>query len=153
MRLINEKGDMLGVLSRSEALKVAVEAGLDLVEISPNAEPPVCKILNYGKYKYELQKKKAEAKKKQKVVEVKEMQLRPMIDPHDFDIKCKAIKRFIEEGNKVKIVMRFRGRELSHQEIGMGILLKVKSLFEETTKVDHMPKLEGRQMVMVMSPK
>lgn len=151
--MINEKGDMLGVLSRSEALKVAAEAGLDLVEISPNAEPPVCKILNYGKYKYELQKKKAEAKKKQKVVEVKEMQLRPMIDPHDFEIKCKAIKRFIEEGNKVKIVMRFRGRELSHQEIGMGILLKVKGIFEEISKVDHMPKLEGRQMVMVLSPK
>lgn len=144
---------MLGVLSKSEALKVALEAGLDLVEISPNAEPPVCKILNYGKYKYELQKKKAEAKKKQKVVEVKEMQLRPMIDPHDFEIKCKAIKRFIDEGNKVKIIMRFRGRELSHQEIGMGILLKVKSLFEEISKVDHMPKLEGRQMVMVLSPK
>ena len=100
-----------------------------------------------------MQKKKNEAKKKQKVVEVKEMQLRPMIDPHDFEIKCKAINRFIDEGNKVKIVMRFRGRELSHQEIGMGILLKVKSLFEETSKVDHMPKLEGRQMVMVLSPK
>ncbi len=153
VRLINDKGDMLGVLSKSEALKVAQDAGMDLVEVSPNAEPPVCKVLNYGKYKYELQKKKAEAKKKQKVIEVKEMQMRPMIDPHDFEIKCKAIKRFLDDGNKVKIVMRFRGRELSHQEIGMGILLKVKSLFEEITKVDHMPKLEGRQMVMIVSPK
>lgn len=144
---------MLGVLSKSEALKVAQEAGLDLVEVSPNAEPPVCKVLNYGKYKYELQKKKAEAKKKQKVIELKEIQMRPMIDPHDFEIKCKAIKRFLDDGNKVKIVMRFRGRELSHQEIGMGILLKVKTLFEEVSKVDHMPKLEGRQMVMVISTK
>lgn len=144
---------MLGVLSKSEALKVAQEAGLDLVEVSPNAEPPVCKVLNYGKYKYELQKKKAEAKKKQKVIELKEIQMRPMIDPHDFEIKCKAIKRFLDDGNKVKIVMRFRGRELSHQEIGMEILLKVKSLFEEISKVDHMPKLEGRQMVMVISTK
>lgn len=151
--MIDEKGEMLGVLSKSEALKVAQDAGLDLVEVSPNAEPPVCKILNYGKYKYELQKKKAEAKKKQKVIEVKEIQMRPMIDPHDFDIKCKAIKRFLESGDKVKLVMRFRGRELSHQEIGMGILLKVKTLFEEVSKVDHMPKLEGRQMVMIISPK
>lgn len=153
VRVINEKGEMLGVMSRQEALKAAFEAGLDLVEISPNAQPPVCKILNYGKYKYETQKKKAEAKKKQKVIEVKEVQLRPMIDPHDFEIKCKAMKRFLEDGNKVKVVMRFRGRELSHHEIGMEILVKVKKLFEETTKVDHMPKLEGRQMVMVISPK
>ena len=153
VRLIDEKGEMIGVVSRSDALKLAQNAGLDLVEVSPNAEPPVCKILDFGKYKYELQKKKAEAKKKQKVVEVKEIQLRPMIDPHDFEIKCKAIKRFIEEGNKVKIIMRFRGRELSHQNIGYELLMKVKEQFEETTKVDHNPKLEGKQMIMIISPK
>ena len=138
---------------RSEAMNLAQRAGMDLVEVSPNAEPPVCKILDFGKYKYELQKKKAEAKKKQKVVEVKEIQLRPMIDPHDFGIKCKAIQRFIEEGNKVKIIMRFRGRELSHQNIGYEILMKVKTQFEEVSKVDHSPKLEGKQMIMIISPK
>ena len=144
---------MLGVVTKSEAMNLAQKAGMDLVEVSPNAEPPVCKILDFGKYKYELQKKKAEAKKKQKVVEVKEIQLRPMIDPHDFGIKCKAIQRFIEEGNKVKIIMRFRGRELSHQNIGYEILMKVKTQFEEVSKVDHNPKLEGKQMIMIISPK
>ena len=144
---------MLGVVTKSEAMNLAQKAGMDLVEVSPNAEPPVCKILDFGKYKYELQKKKAEAKKKQKVVEVKEIQLRPMIDPHDFGIKCKAIQRFIEEGNKVKIIMRFRGRELSHQNIGYEILMKVKTQFEEASKVDHSPKLEGKQMIMIISPK
>ena len=144
---------MLGVVTKSEAMNLAQKAGMDLVEVSPNAEPPVCKILDFGKYKYELQKKKAEAKKKQKVVEVKEIQLRPMIDPHDFGIKCKAIQRFIEEGKKVKIIMRFRGRELSHQNIGYEILMKVKTQFEEVSKVDHNPKLEGKQMIMIISPK
>ncbi len=153
VRLIDEKGEMVGVLTKSEALKMAQEAGLDLVEVSPNAEPPVCKILDFGKYKYELQKKKAEAKKKQTVVLVKEIQMRPMIDPHDFDIKCKAIKRFLEEGNKVKILLRFRGRELSHQEIGVEILNKVRKMFEEVCKIDHNPKLEGKQMIMIISPK
>ena len=144
---------MLGIVTKSEAMNLAQRAGMDLVEVSPNAEPPVCKILDFGKYKYELQKKKAEAKKKQKVVEVKEIQLRPMIDPHDFGIKCKAIQRFIEEGNKVKIIMRFRGRELSHQNIGYEILMKVKTQLEEVSKVDHSPKLEGKQMIMIISPK
>ena len=153
VRLIDEKGEMVGVLTKSEALKMAQEAGLDLVEVSPNAEPPVCKILDFGKYKYELQKKKAEAKKKQTVVLVKEIQMRPMIDPHDFEIKCKAIKRFLEEGNKVKILLRFRGRELSHQEIGVEILNKVRKMFEEVCKIDHNPKLEGKQMIMIISPK
>jgi translation initiation factor IF-3 len=143
---------MVGVVTRNEGLQHARRAGLDLVEVSPNAEPPVCKILDYGKYKYELQKKKNEAKKKQKVVELKEVQLRPMIDSNDLNIKCKAIDRFLHEGNKVKIVMRFRGRELSHQEIGMGILMKIKEQFEEIAKVEHMPKLEGRQIMMVLSP-
>ncbi len=144
---------MMGVLNRQEALSMAFERGLDLVEISPNAEPPVCKILDYGKFKYEQQKKKNEAKKKQKVIEVKEVQMRPMIDSNDLDIKCRSIKRFLEEGDKVKISMRFRGREVSHHEIGMEILMKVKESFEESAKVETMPKLEGRQMVMILAPK
>lgn len=144
---------MVGIIARPEALRMAQEAGLDLVEVSPNAEPPVCKILDFGKYKYELQKKKAEAKKKQTVVHVKEIQMRPMIDPHDFEIKCKAIKRFLEEGNKVKVLLRFRGRELSHQEIGAEILNKVRKTFEDMCKIDHNPKLEGKQMIMIISPR
>ncbi len=144
---------MAGIVSRSEALAMAQQAGLDLVEIVPNSEPPVCKILDHGKFKYEQQKKKAEAKKKQKVIEIKEIQMRPMIDDNDFGIKCRAIRRFIEEGNKVKVSMRFRGRELSHQEIGMDLLLKVKEDFVDIAKVESLPKLEGRQMIMIMAPK
>jgi translation initiation factor IF-3 len=153
VRLVNHDGEMIGVVSRQEALRAAQEAGLDLVEVSPNAEPPVCKIIDYGKYKYEVQKKKAEAKKNQKIVEVKEVQMRPMIDENDFQVKCRAIKRFIEDENKVKVCMRFRGREISHQNLGMDVLLRVKDLFEETAKVELMPKLEGRQMMMVLAPK
>ncbi|RZI46903.1 translation initiation factor IF-3 [Candidatus Finniella inopinata] len=152
VRLVDEDGEMVGVVTRSEALQRASEIGLDLVELSPNAEPPVCKILNYGKFKYEQQKKKAEAKKKQKIIEVKEVQMRPMIDDGDLSTKCRAIQRFLEEGNKVKILMRFRGRELSHQEIGLEILLKLKQDFEEIAKTENVPKLEGRQMVMIMAP-
>ncbi len=144
---------MAGIVGRSEALGMAQQAGLDLVEIVPNSEPPVCKILDHGKFKYEQQKKKAEAKKKQKVIELKEIQMRPMIDDNDFEVKCRAIKRFLEEGNKVKVCMRFRGRELSHQEIGMDLLLKVREDFDEIAKVENLPKLEGRQMIMVMAPK
>ncbi|MBY0281165.1 MAG: translation initiation factor IF-3 [Alphaproteobacteria bacterium] len=153
VRLIDAEGEMLGVVGRAEALALAVQAGLDLVEVSPNAEPPVCKILDYGKFKYEQQKKKAEAKKKQKIIEVKEIQMRPMIDDNDLEIKCRAIKRFLEDGDKVKISMRFRGREMSHQEIGMGILLKVKQDFEELAKFETLPRFEGRQIVMIMAPK
>lgn len=144
---------MVGVVSRSDALRMAQDVGLDLVEVSPNAEPPVCKILDYGKYKYELQKKKAEAKKNQKIIEVKEVQMRPMIDENDFQVKCRAIKRFIEAGDKVKVCMRFRGRELSHQNIGMEVLMRVKGDFDELVKVELMPKLEGKQMIMVLAPK
>jgi translation initiation factor IF-3 len=144
---------MIGVVTRQEGLEQAFAVGLDLVEISPNADPPVCKILDYGKYKYELQKKRNEAKKKQKVIDVKEIQMRPVIDENDFDIKCKAIKRFLEEGDKVKVTMRFRGREVSHHEIGMGILQRVREKFDETAKVEQLSKLEGRQMVMVLAPK
>lgn len=145
-------GEMVGVLTRNEAIKLAQQSNLDLVEVSPNAEPPVCKIINYGKYKYELQKKKAEAKKKQKIIEVKEIQLRPMIGANDLEIKSKAIARFIAEGNKVKIVMRFRGREMAHQEIGLNIMNKVKENFDEIAKPEFPPKLEGQQVIMILAP-
>ena len=152
VRLVDEAGEMMGVVSIQDALEQAQRAGLDLVEVSPHAEPPVCKILDYGKFKYEQQKKKNEAKKKQKVIEIKEVQLRPMIDPHDLGIKVKAMERFLAEGNKVKVCMRFRGRELSHQEIGMGVLEGVRLQFEESAKVENKPKLEGRQVIMILAP-
>ncbi len=152
VRVVGEDGEMIGILTRQEALFKAAELGLDLVEISPHAEPPVCKILDYGKFKYEQQKKKHEAKKKQKIIEVKEVQMRPMIDVNDFNVKCRAIERFLKEGDKVKVTMRFRGREMSHQEIGMGVLMRVKAQFEELAKVEQSPKLEGRQMIMVFAP-
>ncbi len=143
---------MIGVVNRHEALKIAAESGLDLVEVSPNAEPPVCKVLDYGKYKYELQKKKAEAKKNQKVVEVKEIQMRPVIDENDFQVKLKAVLRFLNEGNKVKVAIRFRGREITHQELGMEIINRVKENVSDIAKVDQAPKLEGRQILMILSP-
>ena len=143
---------MIGVVNRQEALKIAAESGLDLVEVSPNAEPPVCKVLDYGKYKYELQKKKAEAKKNQKVVEVKEIQMRPVIDENDFQVKLKAVLRFLNEGNKVKVAIRFRGREITHQELGMEIINRVKENVSDIAKVDQAPKLEGRQILMILSP-
>ena len=144
---------MIGVMTRLEGLQMAQQAGLDLVEISPNAEPPVCKILDYGKYKYEQQKKRAEAKKKQKIIEIKEIQMRPGIDDNDFQVKCRAIQRFIDEGDKVKITMRFRGREVSHHEIGMAVLMRVREMFEETVKIEQSPRLEGKQMIMVLAPR
>ncbi len=143
---------MIGVVSRQEALRVAAESGLDLVEVSPNAEPPVCKVLDYGKYKYELQKKKAEAKKNQKVIEVKEIQMRPVIDENDFQVKLKAVVRFLSEGNKVKVAIRFRGREITHQELGMEVINRVKESVTDIAKVDQTPKLEGRQILMILSP-
>jgi translation initiation factor IF-3 len=153
IRLVDENGEMIGVVTRFEGMQMAQKAGLDLVEISPNAEPPVCKVLDYGKHKYEQQKKRAEAKKKQKIVEVKEIQMRPGIDENDYQVKCRAIQRFIEDGDKVKITMRFRGRELSHQEIGMSVLTRLREQFEELAKVEQMPRLEGKQMIMVLVPK
>lgn len=153
VRLIDARGNMIGVVSRNEALERAVEAGLDLVEIAGNADPPVCKILDYGKYKYEEQKKKNEARKKQKVIEVKEIKLRPGIDDHDYDVKMRAMKSFIDEGDKVKITMRFRGRELAHQDLGMNVLMRVRTDLDEIAKVEQFPKMEGKQMTMVMSPK
>ena len=153
VRLVDERGNMIGIIGRNDALAKATEAGLDLVEISPNADPPVCKILDYGKYKYEEQKKKNEARKKQKIIEIKEIKLRPSIDDHDYDVKMRNMHKFIEEGDKVKVTMRFRGRELAHQELGMDVLMRVRGDLEEIAKVEQMPRMEGRQMTMVMSPK
>jgi len=144
---------MVGVVSKSEAMAMAANAGLDLVEVAAAADPPVCKILDYGKFKYEEQKKKNEAKKKQKVIEVKEIKLRPGIDDHDYDVKMRSMVKFVEEGDKVKVTMRFRGRELAHQDIGMGVLMRVRDDLDEIAKVEQFPRMEGRQMTMVMSPK
>jgi translation initiation factor IF-3 len=153
VRLVDERGNMVGIVGRNDALTMASDAGLDLVEIAPNADPPVCKILDFGKYKYEEQKKKNEARKKQKIIEVKEIKLRPSIDDHDYDVKMRSMVKFIEEGDKVKVTMRFRGRELAHQELGMDVLVRVKDDLDEIAKVEQMPRMEGRQMIMVMSPK
>jgi translation initiation factor IF-3 len=153
VRLIDETGQNVGVVSKSDALARAEEAGLDLVEISPDAEPPVCKILDFGKYKYQEQKKAAEARKHQKIVEIKEIKMRPGIDDHDYDVKMRAMKRFFEEGDKVKVTLRFRGREMAHQQLGMNVLVRVKSDVEPIAKVESEPRFEGRQMVMVLAPK
>jgi translation initiation factor IF-3 len=153
IRLVDERGEMVGVVSRNEAIDMAADAGLDLVEIAPNADPPVCKILDFGKYKYEEQKKKNEAKKKQKVIEVKEVKFRPSIDDHDYDVKMRSMQKFIGEGDKVKVTMRFRGRELAHQELGMDVLMRVKGDLDAVAKVEQFPRMEGRQMTMVVSPK
>ncbi len=151
--LIDDQGEKRGVVRTEEAIAIAQKAGLDLVEVSPNTQPPVCKILDYGKYKYQQQKKKAEAKKKQKVVEIKEIKMRPNIDQHDYDVKSRAMKRFFEEGDKVKVTLRFRGREMAHQERGADLLKRVQDDFEEIAKVEQFPKMEGRQMMMVMAPR
>ncbi|MEM9495572.1 MAG: translation initiation factor IF-3 [Pseudomonadota bacterium] len=151
--LIDHEGVKHGVVPIGDALQIAVDAGLDLVEVSPNTKPPVCKILDYGKYKYQQQKKKAEAKKKQKVVELKEIKMRPNIDDHDYDVKAKAMRRFFDEGDKVKVTLRFRGREMAHQERGAELLRRVQADFEEIAKVEQFPKMEGRQMMMVMAPR
>jgi len=153
VRLVDERGRMVGIVGRSEALDMAGEAGLDLVEIAPGADPPVCKILDFGKYKYEEQKKKNEARKKQKIIEVKEIKLRPSIDDHDYLVKMKSMNKFIEEGDKVKVTMRFRGRELAHQELGMNVLMRVKDDLDSIAKVEQMPRMEGRQMTMVVAPR
>src|ERR1041385_6864348 len=146
VRLVDERGEMVGIVGRNEALEMATDAGLDLVEIAPNADPPVVKILDYGKFKSEEQKRKNEARKKQKVIEVKEIKLRPGIDDHDYDVKMRSMKGFIDEGDKVKITMRFRGRELAHQELGMNVLMRVKDDLDGIAKVEQMPRREGRQM-------
>lgn len=154
MRLIAHDGSNLGVVDRETALRKADEAGYDLVEISPGASPPVCKILDLGKYKYELQKKENEAKKKQKVIEVKELKVRPAIGTHDYDVKMRSLKRFIEEeGDKVKVTLRYRGREMVHQELGQQLLERIKVDAGEYAKVEQEPRMEGRQVVMVLAPK
>lgn len=144
---------MAGVMSAREAQARAYAVGLDLLEISPNADPPVVKILDYGKYKYEIQKKKNEAKKKQKVIEIKEVKVRPNIDENDYQVKLRAMKSFIEEGDKVKVTLRFRGREMAHQEIGVKVLERIRTDMDAATKIEQMPRLENRQMVMVLSPR
>jgi translation initiation factor IF-3 len=153
IQLIDATGNNVGVVAIADALARAAEAGLDLVEISPNSEPPVCKILDFGKYKYQAQKKAAEARKKQKVVEIKEIKIRPMIDDHDYDVKMRSMRRFFEEGDKVKVTLRFRGREMAHQELGVQLLERVKSDTSNLAKVEQEPKFEGRQMIMVLAPR
>jgi translation initiation factor IF-3 len=153
VHLIDKDGGNLGNLPIAEALAKAQEAGLDLVEISPNATPPVCKLLDFGKYKYQEQKKQAEARKKQKVVEVKEIKFRPMIDDHDYQVKMRSMQRFFEEGDKVKVTLRFRGREMAHQELGTQLLNRVKEDTGKIAKIESEPRFEGRQMVMVLAPR
>jgi translation initiation factor IF-3 len=153
VRLIDQDGEMQGVMSARDAVLRAYAVGLDLLEISPNADPPVCKILDFGKYKYEIQKKKNEARKKQKVVEIKEIKVRPNIDENDYQVKLRAMKSFVEEGDKVKVTLRFRGREMAHQELGVKVLERIRGDMEYGTKVEQMPRMENRQMVMVLSPK
>ena len=151
--LIDQHGEKQGEMPTASAMEAAEEAGLDLVEIVPNANPPVCKILDYGKFKFQEQKKKNEARKRQKVVELKEIKLRPNIDIHDYEVKAKAMTRFFEEGDKVKVTLRFRGREMAHQDIGLRLLERVKSETAEIAKVESEPMLEGRQMIMILAPR
>lgn len=151
--LIDDEGENRGEVSVADAIEIAIEAGLDLVEVSPNMKPPVCKILDYGKFKYQAQKKANEARKKQKTIEIKEIKMRPNIDTHDYDVKMKAVRRFFDNGDKVKVTLRFRGREMAHQELGLKLLHKVRDETVEIAKVESHPKLEGRQMVMVLAPK
>ena len=151
--LIDQNGEKQGEMPTASAMEAAEEAGLDLVEIVPNANPPVCKILDYGKFKFQEQKKKNEARKRQKIVELKEIKLRPNIDIHDYDVKAKSMHRFFEEGDKVKVTLRFRGREMAHPELGMKLLLKVKADFDEIAKVEYEPRMEGRQMIMILAPR
>ena len=153
VQLIDAEGQNRGVVTLIEALAVAEEAGVDLVEIVPNANPPVCKVLDYGKFRFTEQKKAAEARKKQKIVEIKEIKLRPGIDDHDYDVKMKAMRRFFEEGDKVKVTLRFRGREMAHQDIGYRLLQRVKEETGTIAKVEAEPSMEGRQMIMVLAPR
>ena len=151
--LIDAEGEKRGVIPTVDAMRMAEEAGLDLVEVSPNSKPPVCKLLDFGKFKFQAQKKANEARKKQHIVEIKEIKLRPGIDTHDYEVKMKAIHRFFEEGDKVKITLRFRGREMAHQELGYKLLNKVKEELAPIAKVEAEPSLEGRQMIMVLAPR
>jgi len=153
VRVIDENGENIGVMYTRQAIEQAAEVGLDLVEVSPNADPPVCKFLDVGKYRYEAQKKANAARKTQKTQEIKEIKMRPNIDDHDYDTKMRNVHRFIEDGDKVKVTLRFRGRELSHQQLGMNLLRRVQEDVAEIAKVEAYPRMEGRQMLMVLSPK
>ena len=153
IRLIGADGENVGVVPPSVGLQMAQEAGLDLVEISPNAVPPVCKVMDLGKFKYEQQKREAEARKKQKIIEIKEIKFRPGTDTHDYDVKMRSVMKFLGEGDKVKVTLRFRGREMAHQDLGLELLNRVRDDVGEAGKVESMPKLEGRQMVMMIAPK
>ena len=153
VRCIAPDGEQLGVMKTEDAIAEADSHRLDLVEVSPNADPPVCKILDYGKFKFEAQKKRNEAKKKQKVIEVKEIKLRPNIDEHDYQVKMRSVQKFLDEGDKVKVTLRFRGREMAHQELGVNVLNRVREDTDEVAKIEAFPKLEGRQMIMVIAPK
>ena len=151
--MIDDQGEQVGIVSTEEARSMADEVGLDLVEVAPNAEPPVCKLLDYGKFKYTSQKKASEARKRQKTIDVKEIKMRPGIDRHDYDVKMRSIVKFLDEGDKVKLTLRFRGREMVHQDIGRRVLQRVCDDLGDLVKIEQSPKLEGRQMTMVMSPK
>lgn len=153
IRLIGADGENVGVVTPARALQMAEEAGLDLVEISPTAEPPVCKIMDFGKFKYETQKREAEARKKQKIIEIKEIKFRPGTDTHDYDVKMRSVFKFLEEGDKVKVTLRFRGREMAHQDLGLELLKRVEADVAEVGKIESFPRLEGRQMVMMIGPK
>jgi len=153
VRLVDADGTVLGVVPIDEALRKAEDHGLDLVEVAAKGDPPVCKILDYGKFKYEAQKKKNEARKKQRTIDVKEIKMRPGIDVHDYDVKLRAARKFLGEGDKVKVTMRFRGREMAHQDLGLNVLHRVRDELDELAKVELMPKMEGRQMIMVIAPK
>lgn len=152
VRLVDENGDMIGIVSRAEALRKAQDVSLDLVEISPHTEPPVCKVQDYGKFKYEEQKRRAEIKKKQKVIEIKEIQIRPNIEDHDYQVKLRNAQRFIEEGNKVKVTLQFRGREMNHQELGVKILNRLHADLELVAKVESGLKMEGKRLMMIFGP-
>ncbi|MCG8511617.1 MAG: translation initiation factor IF-3 [Rhodospirillales bacterium] len=153
IRLVDADGEMVGVVSAAEGLEMAAEVGLDLVEVSPNADPPVCKILDYGKYKYIEQKKRNEARKKQKVIDVKELKMRPGIEEHDYQVKMRSMMRFLGDGDKVKVTIRFRGREMAHQNLGVRVLERIQQDVDEVAKVEQFPKSEGRMMTMVIAPK
>jgi translation initiation factor IF-3 len=153
VRVIDENGENLGVMYTREAIEQAAEVGLDLVEISPNADPPVAKFLDIGRFKYEAQKKANEQRKKQKTQEIKEIKMRPNIDDHDYDVKMRKVVEFLEEGDKVKVTMRFRGREMAHGQLGMAVLQRVQEQTASIAKVEAHPRMEGRQMLMVLAPK
>ncbi|WAT17698.1 translation initiation factor IF-3 [Aurantiacibacter sp. MUD11] len=153
VRVIDENGENLGVMYTDEAIEQAADAGLNLVEVSPNANPPVCKFLDVGKYRYEAQKKANAARKTQKTQDIKEVKMRPNIDTHDYDVKMRNVNKFIENGDKVKVTLRFRGREMAHQHLGMDLLKRVQDDVAEIAKVEAFPRLEGRQMLMVLAPK